>query len=125
MPDQTITTVVTGRHDDDAHRTHVRVETEGREIRFDVVDVPDGTYGYSRPDRDLVRAGAPSYPSDPADRVGLWAQPDSRRWLVERFAEAGVGDAETSRVLAAVRAGMGAREFRFVYERTATERMGE
>jgi len=114
-----VTTVVTGVHDDEAHRTEVLVETEGRVIRFDVVDIPDGTYGYSRAERELVRAGAPSYSFEPDGRVGLWARPGSYRWLVERFAEVGVGDAEASRVLAAVRSGMGSREFRFVYQRTA------
>ncbi|WP_146207242.1 hypothetical protein [Nocardioides silvaticus] len=111
--------MISGRYDDDAHRTHVLVETEGREIRFDVVDIPDDTYGYSRADRELVAAGAPAYASQPDGRVGLWARPGSYRWLVERFAEAGVGDAEASRVLAAVRSGMGSKEFRFVYKRTA------
>lgn len=105
-----MTTVVSGRHAVDEHRTEVLVETEGRQVRFDVVEIPDGTYGYSRADRELAQAGGPS------SRVGLWARPGSYRWLVEEFARAGVGDAQVSRVLAAVRSGMGADEFRFVYD---------
>ncbi|KAB2809524.1 hypothetical protein ACIRN4_11335 [Pimelobacter simplex] len=104
-----MTTVISGRHSDDEHRTQVLVETEGRQVRFDVVEIPDGTYGYSRAERELAEAGGPSV------RVGLWAQPASYRWLVEVFAGAGVGDAQVSRVLAAVRAGAGTKEFRFVY----------
>lgn len=104
--------VVTGRYDDGEHRTRVLVETDGREVRFDVADIPDDTYGYSRADRVLVRADAPI---DPRARVGLWQRPEDYRWLVRLFAEAGVGDAEVGRVLAAVRAGMGTKEFRFVY----------
>lgn len=104
--------VITGRYDDGKHRTNVLVEDHGREVRFDVADIPDGTYGYSRADRVLVRAGSPI---DPGERVGLWQRPDDYRWLVQVFAEAGVGEAQIGRVLAAVRAGMGTREFRFVF----------
>ncbi len=104
--------VIAGRYDDQEHRTRVVVETEGREVRFDVVDIPDGTYGYSRAERELVRAGAPV---DVRNRVGLWDRPEDYRWLVRLFAEAGVGDAQVGRVLAAVRAGMGTKEFRFVF----------
>ncbi len=114
-----IRTVVEGHHDDHEHRTQVVVETEGRTLRFLVVEIPDGTYGYSRSERELVD------PADPSRRVGLWVRPDAYRWLVGLLAGAGVGDAEASRVLAAIRAGMGSREFRFVYERTATDRMGK
>ena len=92
----TVTTVVTGRYSDDEHRTHVLVETEGRQVRFDVVDIPDGTYGYSRADRELVLPGSPT-PVDPADRVNLWARPGSYRWLVQRLVDAGVADVEASR----------------------------
>lgn len=119
-----VRTVVEGRFSASEHRMHVVVDTEGARIRFAVADLPDGTYGYSRPDRELVLPDAPAHPADGGRRVGLWTRPDSYRWLVERFADAGVGDAEVQRVLAAVRAGIGAEEFRFVYERSATERMG-
>lgn len=104
-----MSTVVAGRRSETDHRCEVVVETEGRHVRFDVIAIPDGTYGYSRAEHELAEAGAPS------SRVGLWARPDSHRWLVGQLAAAGVGDAEASRVLAAVRAGIGAKEFRFVY----------
>ncbi|MCX6401777.1 MAG: hypothetical protein NTX33_17835 [Propionibacteriales bacterium] len=104
--------VITGRYDDGEHRTNVLVEDHGREVRFDVADIPDDTYGYSRAERVLVGA---NLPIDPRDRVGLWQRPDDYRWLVRVFAEAGLGDAEVGRVLAAVRAGMGTKEFRFVF----------
>ncbi|TQK72586.1 MULTISPECIES: hypothetical protein [unclassified Nocardioides] len=101
--------VVSGRHSEEEHRTEVLIEAEGRQVRFDVVEIPDGTYGYSRAERELAEPGMQS------SRVGLWAQPASYRWLVALFARAGVGDAQVPRVLAAVRAGTGTREFRFVY----------
>ncbi|NHA01681.1 hypothetical protein G5V59_23350 [Nocardioides sp. W3-2-3] len=72
--------VVTGLHDEHEHRTRVQVEAEGREIAFDVAEVPDGTYGYSRAERFLVRARAPI---DPTRRVGLWQRPEDYRWLVQ------------------------------------------